>query len=208
MNIPVVYEDDVLLAVDKPAGLLTIPTPRNESRTLASILDEDAAAKGAAYRLHPCHRLDRETSGVIVFAKGKAVQQTMMEMFKHRQVAKTYLAFVHGAPRHPEGTIRAPIEGKPAETRYKVTRRHKEFSVVELQPLTGRTNQIRIHMKSIGHPLVGETRFAFRKDFALRAKRACLHAWRLAFAHPMTGKPLSLEAPLAQDMQHFLEAHP
>jgi RluA family pseudouridine synthase len=208
MNIPLVYEDDALLVADKPAGLVTIPSPRGETRTLTSILNDDARAKGATYGLHPCHRLDRETSGLIVYAKGKATQHAMMDMFKHRQVEKTYMAFVHGALPKPSGVVAAPVEGKPAQTHYRVAQRRREFSVLEVQPLTGRTNQIRIHLKSIGHPLVGETKFAFRKDFALRAKRAMLHAWKLKFAHPRSGLPVALEAPLPSDMEQFLRSHP
>lgn len=207
MNIPVVYEDDWLLAVDKPSGLLTIPTPRNEPRTLTSILNEDARQKGQAYRLHPCHRLDRETSGVIVYAKGKSTQQKVMGEFKKGGVHKRYIAFIQGALVQRKGSIRNPLEGRPAVTEYRVLEQYKDFSVVEARPLTGRTNQLRIHFRQIGHPIVGETRFAFRKDFALRAKRLCLHAAAIELSHPATGRRLSLTAALAPELERFLREH-
>ncbi|MDD2752401.1 MAG: RluA family pseudouridine synthase [Candidatus Omnitrophica bacterium] len=197
MNIPIIYEDDWLVIVDKPSGLLVIPTPKKENRTLTSILN-----------LHPCHRLDRETSGLIIYAKGKSVQKQMMELFFQRQVKKNYLAFVQGKLPQRNGVIKSTIEGKPAQTHYAVLEERKDFSIVKVIPVTGRKNQIRIHFKSIGHPIVGESKFAFRKDFALKAKRVCLHANYLEFLHPVTKKMLQVEAKLAADMEQFLNSHP
>lgn len=207
MNLTVLYEDDWLKAIDKPAGLLTIPTPKNERRTLTGILNDDLKQKGLSYRLHPCHRLDRETSGVIVYAKGKSIQQKMMELFRARKVKKTYLAFVQGVLPCAQGQIDSPIEGEAALTRYIVIEKKSDFSIIEVMPVTGRTNQIRIHLKAIGHPLVGETKYAFRRDFKLKAKRLCLHAQSIEFAHPLIGRVIRLEAPLADDLKKFLEKH-
>jgi len=207
MNISVLYEDDWLMIVDKPSGLLVIPTPKKESRTLVSILNQDAKDKGFSYQLHPCHRLDRETSGVIIFAKGKSMQQKIMELFKKRQVTKSYLAFAQGSVSQDNGQITAPIEGEYALTRYRVRERRKDFTIVEVFPGTGRTNQIRIHFRQLDHPLVGETRFAFRKDYALKAKRLCLHAQDVEFLHPMTGKNIRIKASLPQDLEKFLTLH-
>ncbi len=205
MSVSLVYEDDWLVVADKPAGLLTIPAPGGSSRTLTGILNENLKAKGVSYRLHPCHRLDRETSGLIIYAKGKSVQQKMMDEFKKRTVKKTYLAFVQGRLDPPQGEINRSIEGRKALTRYRTLAREEGFTVAEVMPLTGRTNQIRIHFRHRGHPLVGETKYAFRRDFALRAKRLCLHAHALEFFHPVTGKLLRLSAPLPKDMREFLE---
>lgn len=207
MNIPIVYEDQWLLVADKPAGLLTIPTPKNERRTLTSILNEDAQNKALPVRFHPCHRLDRETSGLIIYAKGKSIQKMMMAEFSSRKVKKSYIAFVQGAPDKKEGRIKNPIEGLSAVTDYRVLERRKNFSVVQVMPLTGRTNQIRIHFKQINHPLVGETKFAFRRDFALRAKRLCLHAGALEFMHPVTKKTIALSSELPEDLKSFLNNH-
>lgn len=207
MNIPVLYEDEWLVVLDKPSGLLVIPTPKKEKRTLTSILNEDLKAKDLPYRFHPCHRLDRETSGAIIYAKGKSVQQKMMGLFHGQKVKKRYIAFLQGKPVEAEGEIKSRIEGKPAVTYYRVIEQRKEFAVVEAEPLTGRTNQIRIHFKHIGHPVLGERKYAFRRDFKVRAKRLCLHAKALNFTHPLTGKPVYLEAALAADMERFLEEH-
>lgn len=196
MNIPVVYEDAWLLVADKPSGLLVIPTPKNEKRTLTSILG-----------LHPCHRLDRQTSGLIIYAKGKSIQKKMMDEFKQKKVKKTYIAFVQGNVSRNQGQIQNPIEGLNAITKYKVIQRKKDFTVVEVMPLTGRTNQIRIHFKQIQHPVVGETRFAFRRDFALKAKRLCLHAKALEFIHPITKESIQLSIDLAKDLKEFLNSH-
>ena len=129
----------------------------------------------------------------------------MMEEFKARAVKKTYIAFVRGCPPKSEGEMKNLIEGQSALTRYKVISKKEGFSVVEVSPATGRTNQIRIHFKQLGNPVMGETKFAFRKDFTIKAKRLCLHAHTLEFKHPVTGKGIKLEARLPADMQAFLE---
>jgi len=110
----------------------------------------------------------------------------MMEMFKTRKVKKTYIAFVKGVVSQNQGEIRSPIEGMTAITKYRVIQKRKDFTVVEAYPLTGRTNQLRIHFKRIGHPIIGETKYAFRRDFRIKAKRLCLHASGLEFIHPIT----------------------
>lgn len=207
MNIPVVYEDDWLLVVNKPAGLLSVPTPKKETRTLTSILNLDAQDKGRKYRLHPCHRLDRETCGLMIYAKGRSIQNKMMDAFRARLVAKKYIAFVHGKLPHSSGEISSAIASKSALTKYKVLAVKSNYSVVEVMPLTGRTNQIRIHFKNIQHPLVGEDKFVFRKDFALRFKRVCLEAKELNFRHPATGKDVRISIDLAQDLKDFLASH-
>jgi len=207
MNIPVVYEDDWLLVLDKPAGLLTIPSPKNEPRTLISILNDDLEERGLPYRLHLCHRLDRETSGLIVCAKGKSVQKKMMGLFRDRKVSKRYIAFVQGDIPRAQGSIKNPIQGLSAATEYKVIEKRKDFAIVEARPLTGRTNQIRIHFKQIGHPILGDTKCAFRRDFTVKAKRLCLHAQGLEFDHPVTNARIGLEAALPKELAVFLETH-
>jgi RluA family pseudouridine synthase len=207
VNIPVVYEDDWLLIVDKPSGLLTIPTPKNEQRTLTSILNDELKNKKLLYRLHPCHRLDRETSGLIVYAKGKSMQQKMMELFKQKKIKKKYIAFVQGSLLRDKGDISNPIDGLSALTSYRIIEKRKEFSIIEVVPQTGRTNQIRIHFKLIGHPLVGETKYAFRRDYKLKAKRVCLHAVGLEFVHPVNGGSVSINSKLAKDLEEFLNSH-
>ena len=206
MDIPVIFQDEWLLIVNKPAGLLTIPTHKNEASTLTDMLNK-ASKDEAASRLHPCHRLDRDTSGLIIYAKGKSSQQKMMALFHAKKVKKTYIAFIQGKMEKTNGEIKQQIEGQPAITRYRVIEQRNNFALVQIEPLTGRTNQIRIHFKSIGHPLVGEKKFAFRRDFKLRANRLCLHAQSLEFSHPLTGKLVSLESGLPPGMKNFLDKH-
>lgn len=202
-NIPVIYEDGWLLVIDKPSGLLTIPTPKRELRTLTSILNEDLKKKGLTYRLHPCHRLDRETSGLIIYAKGKSIQKKMMDAFRNRQIKKRYIVFVRGVPSKNKGEIRNPVDGLYALTKYKIIEKRTGFSILEAMPSTGRTNQLRIHFKQIGHPILGETKYAFRRDFKVKAKRLCLHAAGLEFIHPVTKKYISLSIDLSEDLRIF-----
>lgn len=208
MDIPAVYEDDWLLVLDKPSGLLVIPTPKNERRTLTSILNKDLEDNGLSYRLHPCHRLDRDTSGLIIYAKGKSIQRKMMDEFKQRRVKKKYIAFVKGKLSKNQGEIKTPIENLNAITKYRVIEKRKDFDIVEVSPVTGRTNQIRIHFKQIGHPILGEAKYAFRRDFKIKAKRLSLHAEDLEFIHPVTKKNVHLTAGLPRGLKEFLDKHP
>ena len=203
----ILYEDDHIIAVDKPSGMLVIPTPKGEPNTLTSLLNRELDARGIEANAHPCHRIDRETSGLIIYAKGKKAQQAMMEEFRNRRVKKSYLAFVHGRLGRKAGVIDRPIDGKRSVTKFRVLEERRDFSVVGVEPETGRTNQIRIHFKSIGHPLVGERKFAFAKDYKLKFRRAALHSHKIGFEHPVTGKLLAFTTPMPEDMARFLETN-
>ena len=198
----VIYEDDCLLVVDKAAGLLTIATPKKEKYTLSSLLNA-----------YPAHRLDREASGLILFARTKKLRQILMEEFRCRRVKKRYIAFVQGALDQKNGTIARDVKdnpyepAKPAVTKYRVIEARNGFSVLEVVPVSGRTNQIRIHFSQLGHPLVGERRFAFARDFKIKFRRVALHAADLGFMHPLTGKTISFHSELPADMQEFLKNH-
>jgi 23S rRNA pseudouridine1911/1915/1917 synthase len=224
IHIPVLYEDENCLVFNKPSGLLVIPTDKNEGHTLVNIVNQQLNGPGHSIKsdqvrsiLYPAHRLDRDTSGVILFAKGKECQEKLMQFFKDKQVNKTYVAFVHGRPAQPRGKIRIPIKdfhqrkfarhlpAQSALTHYEVEDYHKDFTVVRVMPITGRTNQIRIHFAKIGHPLVGEDKYAFRRDFALRFRRTALHALRLEWPRMTGGQMIRVEAPLAADMADFLK---
>jgi 23S rRNA pseudouridine1911/1915/1917 synthase len=202
-KISLVYEDENIAIFDKPPGLLTIPAPRKGGQSLQEILDSLCAGAGFAWKLHPCHRLDADTSGLVIFAKGKARQKIIMELFSRREIKKTYIAFTQGTLPKTEGVFTRSLAGETARTAYRALSQHKLWARVEVRPETGRKNQIRLHFKAAGHPLVGETRFAFRKDFPLKAKRLMLHALRLEFNNPWTGEALTLEAPLPPDMEAF-----
>ena len=212
--VPVLYEDQETIVFNKPAGLLSIPADESKERSLVEVV-RDQQGIG----LHPAHRLDRDTSGVILFAKSKAVQQSLMQAFKDKKVRKLYIAFVHGRVKQPQGEINIPVKdhhqkkfashapAQSALTRYRVRDYHKQFTVVDVVPVTGRTNQIRIHFAKIGHALVGEDKYAFRKDFALRFRRTALHAAKLEWPHPVTGIMQKAEAPLPLDMEKFLREY-
>lgn len=200
----VLYEDEWYLSIDKPPGLLTIPAPGNK-KALTELLNLEGAKAGVTMRLHPCHRLDGETSGILLFSKGKKAQKLMMELFHSKKVHKLYIAVVQGRLDTDKGIMTRHLEGKPAITRYWVLEHLPLCTVVEVEPETGRTNQIRLHFKGIGHPLVGETRYAFRKDFPLSVPRLMLHARKLTFPHPVTSLEIKIEAPLPSDMVRVLE---
>jgi len=214
--IPVLYEDEYYVAFDKPPGLVVIPTPDKHEKTMLDIVNAQFSHAENSGRLHPCHRLDRDTSGVILFAKGKKNQQRMMDVFQRRAITKQYIAFVHGKIKNPYGEIKGLISGfdkkkftphaapKLAVTQYKLLENKREFSILEVYPFTGRTNQIRIQFSEIGHPLVGEQKYAFRKDFPLRFKRTALHASELVFAHPVLKKKIKIKSELPKDMEVFI----
>jgi 23S rRNA pseudouridine1911/1915/1917 synthase len=210
--IKALYEDDHYIVFDKPAGLLVIPTAKNENRTLVNIVNQQYAADEKSWKLHPCHRIDEDTSGVIIFAKGKHAQQLMMDLFKRRSITKKYIAFIHGRLPSEKGEFRNPVYKQfgrkrvfsSAITRYKVLNVKKNFSVVEVQPITGRTNQIRIHFSQAGHPLLGERKFAFARDYALKFRRTALHAASIAWMHPVYHRSICVQSEVPKDMAEFI----
>jgi len=207
----IVYEDEYIFVINKPSGMLVVPTPKGEINTLTNLLNQELDRRGALANVYPCHRIDRETSGLVIYAKGKSIQQAMMSQFKNRLVKKTYIAFVHGIVRKNSDILKGNVYSEKKRktelmiTGYRVIERRKDFTIVEVQPVTGRTNQIRIHFKRLGHPLVGESVYAFRKDFKLRFKRAALHAKALEFSHPVTGKRMNFNLSLSEDMVNFIK---
>ena len=215
-SIEKLYEDEEYIVFNKPAGLLVVATPKNERNTLVNIVNHQYASQGKEGSLYPCHRLDRETSGAILFAKGKANQEVMIEAFKKHKVKKYYVAFVHGRVKNHQGELRNTIRdfdqrkfqknspGKLAVTRYKVLAVKKRYSVLEIQPITGRTNQIRIQFSQIGHPIVGERKYAFARDYSLKLNRTALHALMLEWSHPRTNKKIKVTSTLPNDMEVFL----
>lgn len=207
----IIYEDDWLIVVDKPSGMLVIPTPKGETNTLTDLLNKELDERGIEVNAYPCHRLDRETSGIIIYAKGKSAQQRMMDEFKKRAVKKTYVAFIQGTVKKSFDIVKTPIYNRnkhkkeSAVTKYRVIERRKNFTVLEAEPVTGRTNQIRIHFADMGHPILGESVYSFRKDYALRFRRVALHAGKIEFTHPVTKNRLSFAAELPADMRSFIK---
>lgn len=216
-SLVILYQDEHLLAVDKPPGILTVPAPGPGPATLADQVRRHLRERGQ--QSIAVHRLDRDTSGVVLFAKREEVETALIEQFKRRDIDKTYLALAHGLPRPERGVIRSFISdqgktarssrtrgpgGKEAVTEYQVLERFAAASLVEARPRTGRFNQIRLHLVDVGCPIVGERKYAVASRYALRFRRPLLHASRIALEHPVSGRPLIVEAPLAADFADFL----
>jgi 23S rRNA pseudouridine1911/1915/1917 synthase len=196
-----VYEDADLLVVDKPAGLLTIATERERERTAYRLLGDWLAARGSsAGRLLIVHRLDRETSGLVVFAKSSAAKQSLQAQFATRGVERIYAALVEGIVQRDQGTLTGRIvedrslrvrttldrrAGRDAITRYRVLERRREVTLLELSLVTGRRGQIRAQLAALGHPILGDSEFGSRRN---PLRRVALHATRLGFVHPAGGR--------------------
>jgi 23S rRNA pseudouridine1911/1915/1917 synthase len=230
----VAFEDDTLLVVDKPAGMLAHPTSSVHGGTLANALghylgrrDDEAVTHPGPARPGLVHRLDQPTSGLMVVAKTPRAHERLARAFRERRIEKRYLALVCGRPDAAEGVIDAPIghdpnahprwgvreTGRAAQTRYVCGDLRGPYTLVELEPLTGRTNQLRIHAAHAGWPIAGDPlhgaeqieRFLARHPGTPAPGRLFLHAFRLAFAHPETGAPIEVEASLPGELARFLE---
>jgi len=216
----IIYEDEHLLVVNKPAGMVVHPAPGHEQGTLVNALlahYPPIADVGPSGRAGIVHRLDKDTSGALVVAKRQAVLEALQEQFRNRQVEKAYLALVKGEIQPPEGIIEVPIgrdptnrqrmaplaEGKYARTRYHVARRFRGYTLLEAEPYTGRTHQIRVHLSWMGHPVVGDTDYGRRRQRLLK-DRHFLHASRLRFTHPVRQERSTFEAPLPPDLDALL----
>jgi len=205
----IVFNDEYVIVLNKIAKLLIHPSPKKEKWTLTSILKDKIKAD-----VYPCHRLDRETTGLIIYARDKQMQKKVMDEFKKGLVKKKYIAFVRGKIKKPRGYLSGYIldadgarfkeKPKMAKTNYRVLNNLKYFSVVELMPVTGRTNQLRIQLAKQGNPILGERRYAFRRDFRVDFKRLALHAYFLSFIHPVSRQRVNLEIDLPDDMKEFL----
>lgn len=218
-QVETLYNDGSFYVFNKPSGLVVIPAP-GETKTLTDVVSAQHPAKENEGPLHPCHRLDRDTTGVILFARGKKNQQILMNEFHKRRITKRYLALVQGRLKKPVGSIKRAIKSfdrqrfnprakpKPSESDYRVLEQRNGYSLVEIFTETGRANQIRIHFSAIGHPLVGERKYAFAKDYRLRFRRTALHASMIIWRHPRTKKSIEIKTSMPQDMRDFLATYP
>jgi 23S rRNA pseudouridine1911/1915/1917 synthase len=219
-DLHILFEDDAILVLDKPAGLLAVPLERREHED--SVVDQLVTYLRPQGKRKPLvvHRIDRDTSGLVVFAKTTAAQNALREQFKRHAVERVYRAVVYGHPSPPAGAWRDRLvwdrkaliqkethprdpKGKDAVCRYETIERFASTSLIEVRLETGKRNQIRLQARLRGHTLVGETRYVFGPD-ELRPidfERQALHAFRLAFIHPGTGKTMRFEAPVPADMK-------
>ncbi|MFB9277465.1 RluA family pseudouridine synthase [Cohnella cellulosilytica] len=205
VGLRILYEDDAIIVVHKDAGLLSIATAQETELTAYRQLNAHVRQADPKARIFVLHRLDRETSGVMMFAKTEQVQQNMQDNWKDVVTERTYVALVEGMVKKTNGTISSwlketstlkmyssPVanDGQHAITHYKVLRANRNYSLVEIELETGRKNQIRVHMQDIGHPVAGDKKYGAKtKPFS----RLGLHARVLAFEHPTTGKPMRFE---------------
>lgn len=230
-NLPVeiIYEDASLVVVNKPAGMVVHIGAGNDSGTLVNALlyhIRQLSTAAGDERPGIVHRLDKMTSGLMLVAKDDASHRTLAAAFKERAIRKTYITLVHGRVNRDQGTIEAPVGRDPhhryrmktggekardALTNFTVIQRLQDFTLLHAMPRTGRTHQIRVHLASIGHPVAGDFVYGAPEKIRLGGldqltlPRTFLHAFRLEFAHPATGEPLSFEAPLPEDLEIFLQ---
>lgn len=217
----ILFEDPHLIVVDKPAGMVVHPAGQHRGGTLANALAYHFNVAGGAdppIRPGMVHRLDRSTSGLMVVAKTQAALSRLTVQFQQKRVEKRYLALVHGQVAEDEGAWDAPIgadpqasphwgireDGKPARTRYAVRGRFHGHTLLEMEPITGRTNQLRLHAAHFGHPIAGDELFGGIQDDGIG--RLFLHACRLAFDHPASGDRLAFESPLPVPLREYLDA--
>jgi len=224
----IVFEDDDILLVNKPVGLVIHPAAGNPSGTLVNALlhhCSDLSGIGGVERPGIVHRLDKDTSGLLVVAKSDRAHLGLSLAFRNRKIHKTYLAICYGTPGEPDGVVDAPIDrhprerqrmaviatGRTARTLYHVDEEIAGASLISCRPITGRTHQIRVHMAHVGHAIVGDPLYAGRQWRNLsdpQARAACrsfprqaLHARRLEFTHPVTGEEVAFEAPVPADIE-------
>ena len=217
LALSIVYEDNALMVVDKPPGLVVHPGSGHREGTLANALLHHNPEIGRVARAGIVHRLDKDTSGLLVVAKTPTAQTDLVRQLQARTVRREYLALVQGAvPRN--GRIEAPIgrhplkrtsmavvaSGKHAVTHYEIRERFVDCTLLLCRLETGRTHQIRVHLASLRHPLVGDPTYGRRRGMAFH--RQALHAWRLALIHPATREPMSWNAPLPEDFAALLES--
>lgn len=216
----IVYEDDDLMVINKPQGMVVHPAPGNYSGTLVNALmfnAEKLSSINGVIRPGIVHRIDKDTSGLLMIAKTDEAHQILADQLKDHSVERKYLAICHGRIGNESGTIEGAIArhpkdrlkmaivpgGKRAVTHFKVIERLKAHTLVECQLETGRTHQIRVHMSSIGHPLVGDPLYGVKKE-KINTTGQALHATTLGFVHPTTGEMMRFEAPLPKHFEEVL----
>jgi len=206
LSIAPVFEDETLIVVDKPAGLLTMATDTEKSKTIYAELRARAKSRKPPEKIFIVHRLDREASGLLVFAKTPAAKELLQNQFRDHSAGRTYTAVAEGRVTPDQFTIRSvlaenaayrvystrkPGVGKPAVTHVRVLRRNQKTTLLEIRLETGRKHQIRVHLAERGHPIVGDAIYGRRSD---RIGRLALHGSRLEFRHPRTGQRMRFES--------------
>lgn len=220
LPLDIIYEDHDLIVVNKAKGMVVHPSNGNQNGTLVNALlyhCKDLSGINGVLRPGIVHRIDKDTSGLLVVAKSDAAHQGLSEQLKDKSMYRRYVALVHGVMEHDYGTIDAPIgrdakdrqkmavtsqNSKTALTHFKVMERFKKYTLVECRLETGRTHQIRVHMQFIKHPVVGDPKYSYRKT--LECNGQMLHAYELHFVHPITSEKMSFTAPLPKEFEDLL----
>jgi 23S rRNA pseudouridine1911/1915/1917 synthase len=219
--VPVRYRDEHLLVVAKPAGLVTHPTEGRRTGTLVNRLlgmSESLSQVGGPLRQGIVHRLDAGTSGLMIVAVTDESHEALASMFRRHRIERRYLTLVRGSAPHDAFTVEAPlrrraariivdrVEGRASSTGFAVRERHNDATLIEAVPRTGRTHQIRVHLASVGHPVLGDRRYGGVGEVSrsLGLDRPFLHAWRIEFQHPITHVRIALEEPLPSDLETAL----
>lgn len=217
MELAVAYEDAEVLVVDKPPFLLVHPTSPGQRETLSHGIAHHYLRQGLRAKVRPVHRIDRDTSGLLLVAKSAFGQQRLDAQLRERELRREYLALVDGVVEEDAGVVDAPIgrhprhphlravraDGEPARTRWRVVERYPRATLLELELETGRTHQVRVHLEHLGHPVLGDRQYGHRGGQLLR--RQALHAFRLSFLHPSSGERITLESPLPPDLAEARE---
>ena len=222
LPIDILFEDEYLIAVNKPPGMVVHPTFSHVSGTVANALVYHLLCKDVRTLVRPVSRLDKDTSGIILFALNPFIQENLVGQMRSGSFLKEYVGLVHGNPEEPRGTINLPIErlpgsimlrhvtadGSPSITHYEVLEQFSNAAYVKFTLETGRTHQIRVHCQASGHPLVGDTLYdlpVFHDNLTGLMKRQALHSVRSVITHPFTGNMIELEAPVPDDIVKALE---
>lgn len=217
LPLDIIYEDEDLLVLNKPAGMPIHPSLNNYTNSIANALAYYFQSQGKPFIFRCCNRLDRDTSGLTIVSKHLVSGSILSDMTKYREVHREYLAIARGSVTPSEGTIQAPLgrkegtiiertvdweHGEDAVTHYKVVKEANGHSLVSLRLETGRTHQIRIHMKYLGYPLIGD--YLYNPDMEYMTRQA-LHSHHMEFTHPITGAHMSFTAPLPEDMARVMQ---
>jgi 23S rRNA pseudouridine1911/1915/1917 synthase len=212
----IVHEDQDIVVVDKDAGLLTVPIPKSKARNLKELLDRYLMKRQG--RAMQVHRIDRYTSGLVVFARHRQAREILVEQFRERTPNRLYLAIVRGVVEADKGTLRHQLKltrdgfrqkvvergGTEAVTHFHVRERLAGITLLEVRLETGLKNQIRVQLQAVGHPLMGDRHYEEAEKHERLLSRQALHAWRLSFLHPRTGRTVGFESPLAADLAWLL----
>jgi 23S rRNA pseudouridine1911/1915/1917 synthase len=217
VKLKIVFEDESLIVIEKPSGLLTIATDKEKRKTVYSLLSEHVKRENPANKIFIVHRLDRETSGLLLFAKTSKVKQQIQESWEQLISQRTYVGVVEGAVAKEEGTITSwlaettafrvysvanPQAGRKAVTQYRKIGGNSDYSLLQINLDTGRKHQIRVHMQDMGHPIVGDKKYGARTN---PIHRIALHAQVLAFTHPVTGQERRFETPVPEQFRKLAQ---